>query len=189
MKKRLFIAFSLTKKIKDEIEVELSKIKDRFRAFEHKIRYIPNSYWHITLLFLGYQQVEDIKFIREAMDEAAHRFYQFEIDFSKIDFDPQRRMIWLYGQNQSSLLISKIKEFLEYKIAQKLNFKLEERKFQLHTTLARFKSKIYNLPKLNISFKKRIEVKEINLMESVLKREGAEYYTIYKAILNKPELS
>lgn len=95
-------------------------------------------------------------------------------------------MIWLTGTKQTSKILGEIKDKLEDELVKNgVRFKRDKRPFNGHLTLARFQFNFgkSNLPKLdnikevglpdieNLSF----TAKSLDLMESRLKRTGAEY--------------
>lgn len=138
MRRRLFIAVNLPEEIKKAIRKKLSEIPPVM-----EIRFVGEENWHLTLVFLGYQEEEKLENIFRAMAEAAENFSPFEINFSDINWGPSDkspRMIWLNGAEESSRKLSPLKDLLEEKlIAEGINFKQEQKMFRIHITLARFR--------------------------------------------------
>jgi len=100
-------------------------------------------------------------------------------------------MIWLTGSKKTSEILGEIKNELEDELVKNgVRFKKENREYNAHLTLARFQPnpRKFNLPKLtnikevgflnieNLSF----VVQSLDLMESHLKRSGAEYEILAK---------
>jgi len=82
-------------------------------------------------------------------------------------------MFWLQGEKSEEL--GKLQGDLTEKIEQRSGAKYSA--FRPHVTLARFRTSILKfLPReLNDSFKVQISVETIEIMQSNLKRSGAEY--------------
>ena len=94
-------------------------------------------------------------------------------------------MIWLLGDNRASKLLGQIQNELKKQlVSEGVNFKLEYRPFTAHVTLARFKDVVKPLPKIEQDFTLEFTLKSLDLMESVLKRSGAEYQIMSKFKLN-----
>ncbi len=187
--KRLFIAINLPDEVKDEIEQQIERLDSDFR-------WVAKDNWHITLVFLGYQPDEAIPSILESIKQTVQNFPAPAIEFDKIIFGPPHkpaRMIWLTGTKETSKILGGIKNDLENNLVNNgVRFKMEDRPFNCHLTLARFQ----NIPeKLELSDSIHAPIKfmaqSIDLMESNLnpfgrlrvnteqsrsiKRSGAEY--------------
>ena len=183
--RRLFIAINLPKNIKEKIRETIERIKENAQLPED-IRWTPPENWHLTLTFLGYQPDENIPRITEAIQSTikncAGTLKSTEIIFEKLSFAPaekQPRMIWLSGDKETSKNLSIIKNELDNLLNENgVKFKIEHRNFNSHITLARFeplaKSEIENI-KLPAVEKLNFRAKSLDLMESHLKRTGAEY--------------
>lgn len=175
--KRVFIAINLPIEIKKSLEKSLEKIKPLFGS---EARFLSPNNWHITLEFLAYQDDDSVSRIAQALEAVSREFAQPEILFEKIVYGPigkTPRMIWLMGGKNTSVELNKIKDALEEELhRQGVRFRQEHRAFQAHLTLARFEETIKGaLPPLDISFGREFEARSIDLMESHLKRSGAEY--------------
>jgi len=183
--KRLFIAINLTENIKKEIG-QIIKELDSKRHFSRQptLRWLPEQNWHLTLTFLGSQPEESVDAILEAIKSTTLSVKPPIIKFENILFAPPNRtarMIWLTTKNETSEALGKIKNQLEDLLEKNgVKFKKENRKFQGHLTLARFKP----------SFKKETELlnveglfffpQSLDLMESKLFQTGAEYAILEK---------
>jgi len=141
---------------------------------------------HITLVFIGYvdneQMLEACKIAREVAGKAE----PFLINFKRISFGPvgnAPRMIWLEMAENRELddLKKKLEEALVSKDAGLR--KVENRPFSPHITLARIKAGEWQEAQINPAevehdFKVQFEVNSIEVMESDLKFDGAEYATL-----------
>lgn len=173
-KKRIFAAINLPKKIKEELA-----------DFEYKYNEIP-ARWakpkniHITLAFLGYLADNEIYEVCKAVKEIAEKTEPFNIRLEKICYGPKDkmppRMIWAIGEKSAEF--SDLKNNLEKALSQ---FTVEKKEFTPHITLARIKQWQYKQIEpeerqevgedINLSF----QANSIEIMESKLKRGGADY--------------
>jgi len=175
---RLFIAINLPQEVKDKIEEAVIKIQP---LFNFPVRFLTPQNWHLTITFLGYQPDEALGSILKSIQETAAGFDPVLIKFEKIIYGPPgkpARMLWLVGAEEISQNLGEIKEKLETElIKNKVNFRQEKRQFHTHLTLARFQYEGIELPsevplpKIDCCF----EAQTLDLMESHLKRSGAEY--------------
>lgn len=172
--KRLFIAINLPQNIKGKIDEAIKKIRSPENA-----RFIPPENWHLTLVFLGYQPDEAFGPILESFKETVRNFPFPTVEFDKIIYGPPDkppRMIWLIGTKETSKTLGGIKIELENNLIKNgVKFKKDYPIFNSHLTLARFpaiskNSQLSDYP-LPISF----IAPSLDLMESHLKRSGAEY--------------
>lgn len=175
---RLFIAINLPEKTKNTIEKAVNKIQPLFDDFP--ARFLSPKNWHLTITFLGYQPQEAVGPILKAIEETADNFNPIEIDFESISYGPPdrpARMVWLVGTKQTSEILSELKLKLEDTLAKNgVRFQKENRSFSAHLTLVRFSGALGKLPNKSISpLSLSFEAKTLDLMESHLKRTGAEY--------------
>lgn len=179
MKRRLFIAINLPVEIKQKLGAEVGELKELFIKAGLDIRFLSAENWHLTLTFLGYQDDADINLIINALQAVAPKFDMPVIEFEKIIYGPPDkppRMIWLTGTKETSKSLAAIKDELEKElIDQGVRFQRESRLFNAHLTLARFELSKKSLPDIEKSFSHEFGAKSLDLMESHLKRTGAEY--------------
>ena len=190
--KRLFIAINLPEEIKQRIKRLVSNIK-----IDADVRWLPPENWHLTISFLGEQPEEGISAISDALKETAAAFSAPTIEFEKITLAPAHRprMIWLVGIKETSKILGEIKIKLEDELVKNgVRFKRENREYNVHLTIARFRSPLINadIERINadiISINQLInqrksafgfQAKSLDLMESYLKRTGAEYEILTK---------
>jgi 2'-5' RNA ligase len=184
--KRLFIAINLPQEVKGRIEKVVSdlKISVNQRVNQHEsaaeIRFLPKENWHLTLVFLGYQPDEAISPILNSLKETVKNSLTPFIEFEKIILAPPNRparMIWLVSPKETSKTLGAIKTKLEDELVKNgVRFQRENREYNTHLTLVRFRFPQGTLRRvmcenLKISF----EAQSLDLMESHLKRSGAEY--------------
>lgn len=178
MKKRLFIAINLPDEVKKQITAEVTQLQNKLRNYQ--IRFLSEENWHLTISFLGYQDDADVGEIIEATKTAAKSFTQPIIKLEKMVYGPPGRtvrMIWLVGSPETSKNLAEIKEVLEDNLESAgIRFNRETRPLTTHLTLARFEPiSTFSLPPIEKGTKLEFEAKSLDLMQSVLKRSGAEY--------------
>ncbi|MDP3901563.1 MAG: RNA 2',3'-cyclic phosphodiesterase [bacterium] len=186
MRKRLFVAVNLP----DDIKSAISRQIDDWRPlFSNEIRFMPADNWHLTITFLDYQEDEYIPAIVGAMEEVAETSLSADINFTSFAYGPTEkrpRMIWLMGDEMADRWLGDIKNKLEVAlIGRGVMFNQERKPPKTHITLARFQDGTRNnLPKIagvaNINFL----ATGLDLMESTLKRSGAEYDELFSVDFN-----
>lgn len=186
-KKRIFIAINLPQGVRDELE---RRIADMVTALPESVRFVPPEFLHFTITFLGYQTDEDIGEVVAAMQEVVPQFTPPEIRFERIAYGPpsprrsapregrvgaSARMIWAMTDEATSRALEELKSALEDALAERgVRFERETRKYIGHLTLARF-ARVKNLPDIDAALALRFTPESVDLMESRLKRSGAEY--------------
>lgn len=193
MKRRIFTAINLPAELKEKIAEAIKQ----WRWLP--IRWLKPENWHITLTPPVYLEDTEVRLLCDLPphlpDTAGRcgglfkskRFGKpFAIGFSCIVLAPpgaKARMIWLEGETPPELVKLKKKiETLWLAEPRLPRFETESRPFKLHVTLARFEpgdlKEIEEKTRVLGEVKLGFEVKEISVMESHLKPDGAEYETL-----------
>ncbi|PIR06912.1 RNA 2',3'-cyclic phosphodiesterase [Candidatus Jorgensenbacteria bacterium CG_4_10_14_0_8_um_filter_39_13] len=182
---RLFVAFNLPPEIIDQIS---SLMKITQPLFKYGVRFLPPENWHLTLVFLSYQDEKNLSLVQEAIKNTVSQVSQPpQIELKELVYGPLSktpRMIWLTTSEKTSQELNEVKNILEEELQkQGLKWKIENRKFQGHLTLARFFKylKAGELPPLKkIAEPMEFEAESIDLMSSTLQRSGAVYEPLLK---------
>lgn len=181
-KRRVFVAIGISSQLKEEIAYWQKK-------WNHlSVRWIKPENMHVTLIPPWYttevdKVIEDLK----SVNQNRKRFWTsqndaikpFTITFREVTFGPnpkRPRLIWASGDVPSEILI------LKSKLGKILQRKSEKRPFLTHLTIARFKEKDFiKFPIKNLHSKVfwKEKIHSFLLMESHLRRSGAEYETLY----------
>jgi 2'-5' RNA ligase len=190
MTHRIFIAINLPEKIKEE----LISFKEKFP--ELPARWVKKENLHITLTFLGYIKEEIIPKIIEISQQIASNHNRFSIKIIKITYGPPKvsppRMVWAIGEKNE--ILGKLQENLKNALREMKIPQLEEeegRGFIPHITLARIRKWEFKQmepeerPEIDENLNLSFEVKSIEIMESYLKRGGAEYIILKSFPLGK----
>jgi 2'-5' RNA ligase len=190
MRRRIFIGINLPEEIRKELE------KFQFKFSELPARWVKKENFHITLAFLGYVKDEDLPRIIEITKNVATRHAPFLIKIVKVTYGPPKvsppRMVWAIGEKNESLW--KLQEDLKNALMEMKIPQLEEeegRGFIPHITLARIRKWEFKQmepeerPEIDEDLNFSFEVKSIEIMESHLKRGGAEYTILESIPLSK----
>jgi len=181
MKRRLFIAISLPETALHEIDIELPTLEHRFLG---AARFIPRENWHMTLIFFGDQEEDNIPKIHAAMDAALLGFAHDSLLLGDITYGPQHhapRMIWLNASKKTSIYLDTMKESLRKELnVRGIHWNDDGREFHGHITLARFneRSKETELPLL-IPGGGVCKEFTVDLFSSTLTPEGSQYSLLY----------
>ncbi len=183
LKRRIFIAIQIPEEVKNIAENYIKPfISDK------NIRIPKREGWHITLVFCGYLDEEELRKVKEIVGNIASKTKSFEISPDKILFYPQKRprMVWLafkasaqfaqFKKEIENALMSLQKEglFQQFKVDYPAN---------PHMTVVKFEQNYFNsvkklLPPEGIDLTKEtapFSVNSIDIMESHLSRAGADY--------------
>lgn len=193
MKRRVFVAIPIPENIKEEIIVWQRQHPD------FAVRWVKPENLHITVMPPWYiSEISEVSapnsemtppkdglsHVENALNQAVSGFKPFSVHLLKILYGPPRpevRLIWAEGPSVSEF--NRLQKLIEDALLSdpETEFvKKESRPPKLHLTLARFEpTSIKKLPRLDEAVNWKLKVGEIQLMESVLKRTGAEY-TILK---------
>ena len=187
MKKRIFIAANLPEKIKKKLILWQGKYDFL------PVRWTKENSLRLTLVFIGYADDDQVVAAARAMRKTAQNGAPFNIKFKKIIYGPPEksakipRMIWLSGEPNQQL--ADLKHNLEdslLSVNSGFN-KPETKKFIPHITLARTKMErwrdLENPPLIDEIFEAEAPVESIELVQSNLARDGAQY-----AVLESAEL-
>ena len=186
MRHRIFIAINLPEEIKKELE------KFQFKFSELPARWVKPENLHITLAFLGYLTDEELVEVLRITKEVASRHQPFSINLNKILYGPPKmppRMVWVEGEKSKDLANLQIDLEKSLTSSGKIRFEPEERSFTCHITLARIKQWEFRQiepderPQIDEDISFSFEVNSIEVMESELKRGGAEYTVLESAKL------
>lgn len=171
---RVFIAINPPEKVKNQ----LYRLKDEF--FDLPGRFTKKDSLHLTLVFLGYLSDEQIMEIISGLKKIAARQTSFDLVFNRVAYGPpgkRPRLVWAGGPGceELTLLKNKLDEFLTEAGQQKFR----QKKFLPHVTLMRLKNQEgKDLPEIKEGLRISFPVTSFELMESELKKDGAEYHIL-----------
>ena len=180
MKKRIFIAINLPEEIKKRLVEYQNKWLD---LPKDKIRWVAKKNLHITLLFIGYVTDDEMYEICRFTKDVAEKHSPFTINLERIIPGPPNktpRMFWAEGEKSKEL--AKLQAGLKEKIEQRSGARYGA--YRPHINLARFKQGLITA-QTSEPFKAQISVETIEVMQSNLKRGGAEYLVLESIELSK----
>lgn len=176
---RLFIAIE----IPESTRAAYSALLEEFRDIAPRAKWVRAENLHVTLKFLGETPAEKLSAVQNAL--AAIRSPEpVQLEFRGLGFFPteKRPRVFWAGMEASANLKSLAADIDQ--AAHRLGFPLEERPFTPHLTLARFDPPGI-APKLLQAIRDHdaqsfgsLTTAELHLIESKLKRTGAEYTTV-----------
>ncbi len=179
MRHRIFIAINLPEDVKKQLVSYQSKWP------ELPIRWTKKENIHITLVFLGYVNEDELMEICRAVKEAALKNQPFSIGLKRIYYGPPdkkpARMVWAEGGKSQEL--AKLQGDLEDVLLGKVS-NMEKRSFAPHITLGRLRQwEFRNMepeerPKVDEEISLNFDVASIDIMESKLKPKGPEYFCL-----------
>ncbi len=178
---RIFLAINLP----PEIKKRLLNYQKNWQNLP--CRWTKPENLHITLLFLGNLDDNQLSETIKISQEVAKRHNPFLIELKKICYGPPNkkppRMVWVEGKLNQEL--AELQKDLEDSIFQLDSYKYkvgrqkETRPYRPHITLARIKQwefrRLEDRPEINEDINLSFEVESFEIMESFLKRSGAEY--------------
>ncbi len=191
---RIFIAINLPEKVKTELEKLGKEIESLFppKLNRGMFRWVKKENLHITLLFIGSVRDEEIPKISQIVKDVAQSQKPFSLRIEKVSYGPPKkippRLIWVEVERKPEL--SEIAKKLKKEMAESgILRKVEQREFSPHITLARIKSFWWKRmepeerPEIEREIALDFEVNSIEIMESKLKKTGAEYTALESAKL------
>jgi len=163
---------------------------------ELPVRWVKPENLHITLAFLGYLSDEELLEILRITKEVALRNNPFSINLNKICYGPPKkmppRMVWAEGEKSNEL--GELQNDLEnslFSVSIKGLKEPEARPYAPHITLGRIRQWEFRQiepeerPVIDEDISFVFGVNSIDVMESQLKRGGAEYIILESTQLGK----
>ena len=184
---RIFLAINLPESLKEEI----LQVKDKLPGVP--CRWTSKENLHFTLVFLGNTSDKELEEALLLAKGVGERHEKFSIALSHIQYGSSRnvpRMIWAIGQMPKELL--SLQKDLEktFSASTILHLMPEKRPYSLHLTLGRLdefelqKIERDELPIIDEEVSWEIPVSSFEVMESQLKKGGAEYTVVHSFSLS-----
>lgn len=178
-RRRIFLAVNLPNQVKRQL------IKFQEQWSHLPVRWTREQNLHITLVFVGYVDDDEMLEVCRLTKEAIEQEKPFEIELNQICYGPlnkQERMIWVMGKKNEALgqLREKLSGLIE-------NNSHGNWPFRSHITLARIKQdqwrQLPEKPIIDQEISLVFSVDSIEVMQSHLSRQGPDY-----AVLESVEL-
>ena len=185
-KKRLFIGVGLP----EEVTHYFYNLAKALSYKNQIIKPIQYENIHLTIKFIGDTKIDEITKINQSIESAAKEIHAFHFSIiNKLEGFPNflnaRILYGVIGKGTSEFtnLFANVEDELE-----RIGIKKEQRKFIPHITIARMKKNINFSNIINeLDLKKFDDLIccKINLYESVLSKEGANYFVIKEFYLKR----
>ncbi len=180
---RLFIALPTPDGVEESILLDTAALRGKYPD----LKWVRQDALHLTLVFLGEAEKEQLEPVCRAMDAAGRLQEPFQLQYRGLGTFPRRgqpRVLFLpviEGEEECSflhqVLVKRIGETIE----------VDRRKFTPHLTLARVKNS-RNWPDVRsegLDITAAFEAHTIVLFRSYLKPGGAEYEVLYSTQLGR----
>jgi RNA 2',3'-cyclic 3'-phosphodiesterase len=174
MQRRIFIGIGL----EDNVKNKLSKVIEKWN--ELPVKWSSADNLHITLLFLGFINDEELVKICENLNRAVEDVRSFYLEMKEIKLSPDARnpkMIWYSGEASQELkeLHEKIEKSLDV-------YQVSKKTFSPHVTLGRIKAGKWklqeNIPMIGEEMGLVVPVVEICVFESIFENGKRKYEII-----------
>ncbi|MFP4624919.1 MAG: RNA 2',3'-cyclic phosphodiesterase [Gemmatimonadota bacterium] len=185
---RLFVAINFTAKDRQRIYNAPRKMRDAALP----VRWVDTDQIHITMKFLGEVRPERVIDVKEAVARVAEKTRPFPITIEGAGAFPTMRRpktIWLGVEASAELRC--LKHDLEWELAP-LGFSREVRAFHPHVTVGRATREAragdfrgFETLVSEMTFRREINVRTVDLMESHLSAKGARYDRLLAAKLGR----
>ncbi|OGY55139.1 MAG: 2'-5' RNA ligase [Candidatus Wildermuthbacteria bacterium RIFCSPHIGHO2_02_FULL_47_12] len=178
---RIFLAINIPESFKEEMLAVRNTLPEIPCAWTSK------ENLHFTLVFLGNTSDKELEEVLLLAKKVGERHKKFSIPLSRIQYGSSRnvpRMIWATGHMPKELLALQKDLERTFSASTILYFTPEKRPYSLHLTLARLNGfelqtmEQDELPIIDEEISWEIPVNSFEVMESKLKRGGAEYSVI-----------
>jgi 2'-5' RNA ligase len=187
---RLFVAIELPEQIKWALGCTIDELS---AVLTGPFRWVSPAGIHVTLKFLGDTATERLDGVVSAMTAAAVAIEPFTLRLSGAGTFPAGRrpsVVWA-GLGGDTELLAALRNAAESAMV-RLGFEADRRAFQAHLTLARVPRRLPDeeeralaprLQGIRFSYEDPFDVREVSLMQSELRREGARYTKLASAPL------
>ncbi|MBD3208406.1 MAG: RNA 2',3'-cyclic phosphodiesterase [Candidatus Nealsonbacteria bacterium] len=197
MRHRIFLAINLPPHIKDKLEGYQIETAKAFNGVSPKevVRWVPKDNIHITLVFMGSVQEQALPQILKTTEEIVEEAAPFVVQIEGTVYGPPGkmppRMVWLRVKKTDPLL--EIQGQLSDALlapSQEGGRKPRRRPYSPHITLGRIKKWEFkkiepeDRPDIKKDLYSDFQVNSIEVMESKLKRSGAEYTVLQSVPLS-----
>lgn len=188
MNHRVFIAINLPQYVKNKFK------EYRNKWYDLPARWTRPESLHITLVFIGYVSSEEMLEICRVTRETVRKVEPFNVGFKKILLGPPGklpRMIWAEGPVNAEL--AALKSILEDNLlSAPSGFRTREKRALCpHITLARIRQEAWRglpeKPDISEDINLEFSAESVEVMESQLKRGGAEYSVLENAELGSSD--
>ncbi len=184
-KLRLFIGCEIPKALHDAL-------LDFRRRHEKRLERIPGikwtepNTWHLTLLFLGNVEEEQLRWLKGVIKDIASTFSPIVLNPDFVGYAPPShrvRMLWYYFKEHPEWTALSLS--LYHSLTRRLSIDKPRIPVIPHITLARFKwMDVRKLPTLDaVKFRSPVQISEVVLWSSKLFPTGPQYTPLFRTRL------
>ncbi len=183
---RAFIAVNIPLEIKQNLQGEIGRLRAIIRG--EAVRWVRSEGIHLTLKFLGEISNSSLEEIHQTLEQEVERHPTCTLSVGGFGCFPNRRrprVLWI-GITEDEGTLAQVQSSIHEKLVP-LGFEKEGRPFHPHLTLGRVRRNVSrsDLTQLQDAVNEfvvgqigQFEVREIHLIESILKPSGAEYFPL-----------
>jgi 2'-5' RNA ligase len=180
-KRRVFWAINLPKNLKNELAGLLDKLSSQYGR---GVKWVDADILHLTLHFLGYNNEERVRKIKDIAQKISNQFKRMEFEIENISAFPNLnnpRVVFLKSRQVNGDSVYRLQKELGRGLSA-IGLEIDQRPWKAHITLGRVKGRVSGLrglfsKSIDLTHKKFI-VHSFELMESKLKPDGPEYRVI-----------
>lgn len=174
--RRLFIGYPIADSLGNDL---ISHVADEINDVTNKIRWTIPGNFHITAKFIGNLEEALIPQVISILESSIANSSGYEIEINKIAAFPKESSTVLAAYIKPQTQLAKINKLLEDSLVS-IGIKKENRSYQPHITLGR--SLTPNSCR-KVVIKQRLKLHSLVIYESVLKKDGSRYFSLYSCDL------
>ncbi|MBI5530682.1 MAG: RNA 2',3'-cyclic phosphodiesterase [Candidatus Doudnabacteria bacterium] len=182
--RRVFIAINFPGSGKMFLEKISLKLKKQNQSAD--IKWVNPQSFHLTLIFLGYLNEEQINQTAETMRRIAPFYPSFILSTGGLGAFPDMsnpQVVYLDIRERKTACLQKLQKALNQEFIKNLKIRPDYKKFNAHITLARVKDRAVKANPIEIKTVYEFKVTAVDLMESLPERAGTRYKVLERFFL------
>ncbi|TAK96935.1 RNA 2',3'-cyclic phosphodiesterase [Patescibacteria group bacterium] len=174
MQRKIFIGIDLPFQAKKRLAQKLEKFADL------PVKWIDPELFHVTLLFLGHIENEDVPDLCERVREAVADQPMFEISLNHIELGPDPnnpKLVWASGESNEELreLFARVDKAAS-------SASVEKKTFRPHVTLGRLRHYAWmtlgEAPVIDVEMNLAVPVDAVHIFESSVEQGRTRYFSL-----------
>jgi 2'-5' RNA ligase len=178
MERRIFLAFSVDENVKNELKKTLQELIHKNRDI--RVNWVEPENFHITIQFLGEIDDNELEKVKVEIEQIATKFKTIQFQLDKIDTFPNVKhpKIIVVKAFEHTRMSNRLQKELTDRLVNK-GIQVDLKIWKPHITLGRNKLgiKLNGLENISVSTI-TWNVEHIEIMESLLSKQGAKYNLI-----------
>ena len=179
---RSFIALPLPQAVANQLGDVSARMA--YQDKSNAVRWVDQERYHVTLAFLGDQNIDDLENIAAYLDETLGQSSP-EVSVKRLSPFPESRPKLIAAMIEPNEVLSSLNRQVVSAVTA-CGLRMDKRRFIPHITLGRYrhsKNLFSGAIPMNVSIETALD--EVVLYESVLTNNGAEYEAIYRFPLDE----